>query len=451
MKMIKLIHTGQPFVAEHELAYQAPLVQAAHDVLHGRTGAGNDYLGWLYLPSTFDREELRRLQETAKRLSDSASLLIVIGIGGSYLGARAALQFLRHSFTEYMPATKREMQVVFAGHQMSSTYLADLMDILDQHEVAVNVISKSGTTTEPALAFRAIEAYMHKRYGATEAAKRIVATTDRERGALLTVARERGYETFVIPDDVGGRYSVLTPVGLLPLAVAGIDIDAMLAGALQAERDLAICDVEKNPAYAYAALRAILRQKGKAVEMLVSYEPGLHYFAEWWKQLFGESEGKDNKALYPSSADFSTDLHSLGQFVQEGSRVMFETVLKVAKPRRDLPIEEAPGDPDGLNYLAGKQWREVNDTALQATLLAHTAGGVPNILLEIPDMTAHTLGYLFYFFEISCAISGYMLGVNPFDQPGVEAYKTNMFALLGKPGYEAQRAALEATTLAGGR
>lgn len=444
--MIKLLHTAEPFVGAHELAYQAPLVQAAHEVLRGRQGAGNDYLGWLYLPSTFDREELDRLRHTGKRLSESADMLVVIGIGGSYLGARAALSFLRHSFVEYTPAGQKEMQVVFAGHQMSSTYLADLLDILDHHEVVVNVISKSGTTTEPALAFRAIEAYMHSRYGAKEAAKRIVATTDRERGALLSVAREHGYETFVIPDDVGGRYSVLTPVGLLPLAVAGIDIEAMLAGAAQAERELAVCDLSANPAYAYAALRAILRQKGKSVEMLVSYEPGLHYFAEWWKQLFGESEGKDHKALYPSSADFSTDLHSLGQFVQEGSRVMFETVLKVAKPRRDLKIGMVPGDPDGLNYLAGKDWREVNDTALQATLLAHTAGQVPNVLLEIPDMTAHTLGYLFYFFELSCAISGYLLGVNPFDQPGVEAYKTNMFALLGKPGYEAQRAALEAMT-----
>lgn len=438
--MIKLLHKAQPFVAEHEIAYQEPLVRTAHEILHGKKGQGNDYLGWLNLPSTLDRAEFERLKETARRLSETANMLVVIGIGGSYLGARAALQFLRHSFSEYRQDAG--MQVVFAGHQMSSTYLAELLDVLDQYEVAVNVISKSGTTTEPALAFRTLEAYMIQRYGSDGAAARIVATTDKARGALLSLANERHYETYVIPDDVGGRYSVLTPVGLLPLAAAGVDVDAMIAGAADAERDLAVCDLDANPAYAYAALRSILHQKGKTIEMLVSFEPGLHYVAEWWKQLFGETEGKDNKALFPSSADFSTDLHSLGQYIQEGARIMFETVLKVARPRRTLVVGEIAGNVDGLNYLAGKEWREVNDTAMTATRLAHTAGGVPNLLLEMPDMSAHTLGYLFYFFEKACAISAYMLAINPFDQPGVEAYKTNMFALLGKPGFEAQREAL---------
>lgn len=441
--MIRIIHKAQEFVTDRELQLQQPFIDAAHRLVHEKSGAGNDFLGWVNLPTDYDKAEFARIKEAGKRIAANSNLLVVIGIGGSYLGSRAALHFLQHSFAELLPKDQKPVQVVFAGNQMSSTYMQELLSILDQHEVSVNVISKSGTTTEPALAFRFLQEYLVKRYGQQEASQRIYATTDKAKGALRSLADEFHYETFVIPDDVGGRFSVLTPVGLLPLAAAGVDLDALMEGARQAQSELASPDVLKNPAYTYAALRTILREKGKSIEMLISYEPGLHYVSEWWKQLFGESEGKDHKGLFPASADFSTDLHSLGQYVQDGARIMFETVLKVKTPRQSLRIKSLSGDPDGLNYLSGRMMQEVNDTALEATMLAHTEGGVPNIILEMEDMSEKTLGYLFYFFEKAVAISGYLLGVNPFDQPGVEAYKANMFALLGKPGYEEQRAMLK--------
>ncbi len=437
--MIKLFEWAESFVAPAELELQRPFIETAHQLLEQGTGAGHEFLGWLHLPSEFDLVELERIKRAGQKIAKQADVLVVIGIGGSYLGARAALHLLQHSFHDFLPSSKRSLQVVFAGHQMSATYLAELLEILDEHEVAVNVISKSGTTTEPALAFRVIKQYMEQRYGTAEAANRIYATTDATRGALRQLATEVLYETFVIPDDVGGRFSVLTPVGLLPLAAAGIDIEALLAGAKRAEQELADPDVHKNPAYAYAALRQILRNKGKTVELFVSYEPGLHYVGEWWKQLFGESEGKDGKGLYPASADFSTDLHSLGQFVQDGARVLLETVVKIKHPRKTIQIESLPHDVDGLNYLANRSFASVNDTALEATILAHGTGGVPTIGLEVEDMTELSLGYLFYFFEKAVAMSAYLQGVNPFDQPGVEMYKSNMFAMLGKPGYEKTR------------
>lgn len=442
--MLKLLRTGDPFVSAREIELQQPFVETAHRLVHEGSGAGADFLGWLHLASTFSADELRRMEEAGARIREQADVLVVIGIGGSYLGARAALEYLRHSFGALLGGRARPLTVLFAGHNMSATYLAELLEALEGREVSVNVISKSGTTTEPALAFRFLKEYLEKRYGKAEAARRIYATTDRARGALLSLAKAEGYTRFVIPDDVGGRYSVLTPVGLLPLAAAGVDIGRMLAGAAQAEEDLARPALVDNPAYRYAAARTVLREKGKQVEMFVSYEPGLHYVAEWWKQLYGESEGKDGKALLPASADFSTDLHSLGQFIQEGSRVLFETVLRVGRPRRVLAVPALAGDSDGLNYLAGRQLQSVNDTALEATMLAHTDGGVPQILLETEDMSETALGYLFYFFEKACAVSGYLLGVNPFDQPGVEAYKTNMFAMLGKPGFEEAGQALAA-------
>ena len=440
--MLQLLHKAQPFVTQEEILRQQKLIDVAHTWVHEQTGEGHDFLGWVDLPSTYDKTEFARIQAAGKRIADTSTLLVVIGIGGSYLGARAALSFLQNAFTELLPSDQKPVQIVFAGHQMSSTYMHDLLALLDRHEVSVNVISKSGTTTEPALAFRFLEEYMVKRYGKEEAAKRIYATTDKARGALRTLSDQNGYETFVIPDDVGGRFSVLTPVGLLPLAAAGVAIDRLMLGAQKAQQDLANPDLTVNPAYEYAALRTILREKGKQIEMLVSYEPSLHYIGEWWKQLFGESEGKDHKGLFPAAADFSTDLHSLGQYVQDGARILFETVLQVKKVRHEVVVTEQAGNLDGLNYLAGKNLQEVNDTALLATRLAHTEGGVPNIVIELEDMQEETLGYLFYFFEKTVAISGYLLGVNPFDQPGVEAYKVNMFALLGKPGYEDVRATL---------
>lgn len=442
--MLKLLHAGEPFVSGREIDLQQPLVETAHRLIHEGSGAGADFLGWLHLASQFPQNERRRIEEAGARIREQSDVLVVIGIGGSYLGTRAALQYLRHSFGELLPEGARPLTVLFAGHNMSATYLSELLEALEGREVSVNVISKSGTTTEPALAFRFLKGYLETRYGRAEAARRIYATTDKAKGALLSLALAEGYETFVIPDDVGGRYSVLTPVGLLPLAAAGVDIGRLLGGAAQAESDFAKPALADNPAYRYAAARTILREKGKQVEMFVSYEPGLHYVAEWWKQLYGESEGKDGKALLPASADFSTDLHSLGQFIQEGSRVLFETVLRVRRPRRSLTVPALSGDADGLNYLAGRELPSVNDTALEATTLAHTDGGVPQILLETDDMSEAALGYLFYFFEKACAVSGYLLGVNPFDQPGVEAYKTNMFAMLGKPGFEEAGKALAA-------
>ncbi|MEH6988355.1 MULTISPECIES: glucose-6-phosphate isomerase [Cytobacillus] len=433
-----------PFFGEHEITYLQDAVKVAHHSLHEQTGAGSDYLGWIDLPSNYDKEEFSRIQKAAEKIKNDSDVLIVIGIGGSYLGARAAIEMLQHSFYNALPKEKRGTpQVLFAGNNISSSYMKDLMDLLEGKDWSINVISKSGTTTEPALAFRIFRKMLEEKYGVEEARKRIYATTDKARGALKTLATEEGYESFIIPDDVGGRYSVLTAVGLLPIAVSGASIEDMMNGAAQAREDFSKSELQENAAYQYAAVRNVLYNKGKTIEMLINYEPGLQYFAEWWKQLFGESEGKDQKGIFPSSANFSTDLHSLGQYVQEGRRDLFETVIKVEESRHELTIEEAENDLDGLNYLAGETVDFVNNKAFEGTMLAHTDGGVPNLIVSIPKMDAYTFGYLVYFFEKACAMSGYLLGVNPFDQPGVEAYKVNMFALLGKPGFEEKKAELE--------
>ncbi|MGY6212751.1 glucose-6-phosphate isomerase [Cytobacillus firmus] len=433
-----------PFFGEHEITYLQDAVKVAHHSLHEQTGAGSDYLGWIDLPSNYDKEEFSRIQKAAEKIKNDSDVLIVIGIGGSYLGARAAIEMLQHSFYNALPKEKRGTpQVLFAGNNISSSYMKDLMDLLEGKDWSINVISKSGTTTEPALAFRIFRKMLEEKYGVEEARKRIYATTDKARGALKTLATEEGYESFIIPDDVGGRYSVLTAVGLLPIAVSGANIEDMMSGAAQAREDFSKSELQENAAYQYAAVRNVLYNKGKTIEMLINYEPGLQYFAEWWKQLFGESEGKDQKGIFPSSANFSTDLHSLGQYVQEGRRDLFETVIKVEESRHELTIEEAENDLDGLNYLAGETVDFVNNKAFEGTMLAHTDGGVPNLIVSIPKMDAYTFGYLVYFFEKACAMSGYLLGVNPFDQPGVEAYKVNMFALLGKPGFEEKKAELE--------
>jgi glucose-6-phosphate isomerase len=432
------------FFGEHELTYLSDAVKVAHHSLHEQTGAGSDFLGWIDLPVDYDKEEFSRIQKSAEKIKSDSDVLLVIGIGGSYLGARAAIEMLNHSFYNALPEEKRSTpQVLFLGQNISSTYMKDLMDLLEGKDFSINVISKSGTTTEPAIAFRIFRKMLEEKYGVEEARKRIYATTDKAKGALKTLANDEGYETFVVPDDIGGRYSVLTAVGLLPIAVSGVEIDQMMKGAAEAREDFSKSELTENPAYQYAAVRNVLYNKGKTIEMLINYEPGLQYFSEWWKQLFGESEGKDQKGIFPSSANFSTDLHSLGQYVQEGRRDLFETVIKVQEPRHELKIEKAESDLDGLNYLAGETVDFVNNKAFEGTLLAHTDGGVPNLIVEIPAMDAYTFGYLVYFFEKACAMSGYLLGVNPFDQPGVEAYKVNMFALLGKPGFEEKKAELE--------
>lgn len=401
-------------------------------------------MGWIDLPVNYDQEEFSRIERAAEKIRNDSDVLLVIGIGGSYLGARAAIEMLQHSFYNVLPKEKRRSpQIIFAGNNISSTYMMDIIDLLEGKDFSINVISKSGTTTEPAIAFRIFRKILEEKYGAEEARKRIYATTDKAKGALKTLANEEGYETFVIPDDIGGRYSVLTAVGLLPIAVSGADIRAMMKGAADAREDFSKSELDENPAYQYAAVRNILYNKGKTIEMLVNYEPALQYFAEWWKQLYGESEGKDQKGIFPASANFSTDLHSLGQYIQEGRRDLFETVIKVEKPRRGLTIEAEDKDLDGLNYLAGKTVDFVNDKAFEGTLLAHTDGGVPNLIVSVPALDEYHFGYMVYFFEKACAMSGYLLGVNPFDQPGVEAYKVNMFALLGKPGFEEKKAELE--------
>lgn len=426
-----------PFVREHELEYMQTQVSAANKALREGTGPGNDFTGWIDLPKDYDKEEFARIKKAAEKIQADSDVLVVIGIGGSYLGARAAIEFLQHSFFNVLPKEERKApQVFFAGNSISSTYLADLIEVIGDRDFSVNVISKSGTTTEPAIAFRVFKELLIKKYGKEEANKRIYATTDREKGAVKVEADAEGWETFVIPDDVGGRFTVLTPVGLLPIAVSGADIDALMQGAEDARVAYENDDLQTNAAYQYAALRNILYRKGKAIEILVNYEPGMQYFSEWWKQLYGESEGKDQKGIYPSSANFSTDLHSVGQTIQDGTRNVFETVVKVEKPRKviDIPVQEA--DLDGLGYLEGKDIDFVNTKAFEGTLLAHTDGDVPNLLVKIPAMDAYTLGHLVYFFEIAVGISGYLNGVNPFDQPGVEDYKRNMFALLGKPGFE---------------
>ncbi|NMB45410.1 MAG: glucose-6-phosphate isomerase [Firmicutes bacterium] len=425
-----------PFIKEHEIGYMAEQVREAHRLLHSGKGPGSDYLGWLELPRNYDREEFARIKDTAAEIRANADAFVVIGIGGSYLGARAAIEMLTPPFSD------KQVPVYFVGNSLSSSYIADLLVMLETKNVYLNVISKSGTTTEPALSFRIFRDFVEKKYGKADAQKRILATTDRSRGALKQMADVEGYRTFVIPDDIGGRYSVLTAVGLLPMAVAGIDIDDVLGGAEAAVQYYSSPQLKSNPCYQYAAVRNCLHRKGKLIEILVTYEPALHYLAEWWKQLFGESEGKDHKGLFPASVDFTTDLHSLGQYIQDGLRILMETVIHVEHPKADIAIAGDTEDSDGLNYLAGKTVNYVNHKAFEGTLLAHNDGGVPSVVVEVPQLNEFHFGQLVYFFEKACAISGYLLGVNPFDQPGVEAYKRNMFALLGKPGFEKERDAL---------
>ncbi|WP_294457958.1 glucose-6-phosphate isomerase [uncultured Allofournierella sp.] len=429
------------FVKDSEFEAIWPQVKTAHEMLEGRTGPGNDFLGWVDLPVNYDKEEFARIKAAAEKICSDSDVLVVIGIGGSYLGARAAIEAIKGQM--YNCTCKKTPQIFFAGNSISPAYLQDILACCEGKEVSVNVISKSGTTTEPALAFRVFKKYLEERYGKEGASKRIYATTDRSRGTLKKQADEEGWPTFVVPDDVGGRYSVLTAVGLLPIACAGCDINALMQGAADARAEYSNCTPD-NDCYKYAAARNILYRKGKAVELLAAYEPNFTMMNEWYKQLFGESEGKDNKGLMPTSVVFSTDLHSMGQFVQEGARVMFETVVNIHKPSQDLFIEADEENLDGLNFLANQNMSVVNEKAMQGTILAHTDGDVPNIVLETPSLNEYDLGYLIYFFERACAISGYLLSVNPFDQPGVESYKKNMFALLGKPGYEDRKAELEA-------
>ena len=432
------------FLAEHEVKYFDSFIRSAHDMLHNKTGAGKDFLGWLELPINYDRNEFERIKAAAQKIKSDSDALIVIGIGGSYLGARAAIEMLSHTFYNMLPKGKRKTpEIYFVGNSISSTYMADLLELIEGKDISVNVISKSGTTTEPSIAFRIFRDYMEAKYGREEARKRIYATTDKEKGALRKLATEEGYETFVLPDDVGGRYSVLTAVGLLPIAVSGADIDAMMKGAADAYEQYRNPNLEENECYQYAAVRNALYRNGKTTEILVNYEPSLHYFTEWWKQLYGESEGKDGKGIFPAGVDFTTDLHSMGQYIQEGLRNIFETVLYVEKPRKNVVIKEDKDNIDGLNFLAGKEMDYVNKKAFEGTLLAHTDGGVPNLVVTIPELNEYYFGYMVYFFEKACGMSGYLLGVNPFDQPGVEAYKKNMFALLGKPGFEEQKKKLE--------
>lgn len=429
----------EPFVQSHELDAIAHLVSAAHETLESRSGLGNDFLGWVNLPEDYDKDEFERIKKAAQRIQEKADVLIVIGIGGSYLGARAAIELLKSPF--YNNLKKDTPDIYFVGNNISPTYLNEVLSICEGKDICVNVISKSGTTTEPALAFRIFKKLVEDKYGKEEAKTRIFATTDKAKGTLKELSDAEGYETFVIADDIGGRFSVLTAVGLLPIAVAGCDIDKIMEGAKAAKRKYSADD--KNDCYTYAALRNILYNKGKSIEMLVSYDPSFTMMAEWWKQLYGESEGKDNKGIFPSSATFSTDLHSLGQFVQDGSRVMFETVVDILEPKQDLFLEDDKENLDGLNFLTNQNMSVVNKKAFQGTVLAHTEGGVPNIVLEVDRLDEENFGEIVYFFEKACAISGYMLGVNPFNQPGVESYKKNMFALLGKPGYESQKSELE--------
>ena len=428
------------FISEEEIGYMKKLTLDAKETLVSKTGAGNDFLGWIDLPVDYDKEEFARIKAAAKKIQSDSDVLLVIGIGGSYLGARAAIEFLSHSFYNVLDKSVRKTPEIYVcGNSISSTSLKHLMDVVGDRDFSINMISKSGTTTEPAIAFRVFKEKLEAKYGKKGAAERIYATTDKAKGSLKHLSDEEGYETFVVPDDVGGRFSVLTAVGLLPIAVSGADIDKLMEGAASGRKRALENDFEENDALQYAALRNILLRKGKSVEILANYEPAVHYVSEWWKQLFGESEGKDNKGLFPASVDLTTDLHSMGQFIQDGSRVMFETVINIDTPREELTIGEEPVDLDGLNYLAGKTVDFVNKSAMNGTILAHTDGQVPNFMVTVPEVNEFYLGELFYFFEFACGVSGYLLGVNPFNQPGVESYKKNMFALLGKPGYEAQR------------
>lgn len=425
------------FVSCDELFKIFPLVQSAHEALNKRTCAGNEFLGWLDLPIKYDIEEFNRIKKASEKIRQNSDVLIVIGIGGSYLGARAVIEALNSQMYNFLK--EDAPKIYFVGNNISSTYLNDVLSLCDGKDISVNVISKSGTTTEPAIAFRVFKKLMEKKYGVDGARQRIYCTTDAKKGKLKELAVKNGYEQFVVPDDVGGRFSVLTAVGLLPISVAGLDIDDLMNGARKACEDLNSCDIEKNDCYKYAALRNILYNKGKRVEMLVSYEPSMTMMSEWYKQLFGESEGKDGKGILPASAVFSTDLHSLGQYIQDGSKFIFETVLDIKIPKKDFYIFADKDNFDGLNFLSNQNMSEVNRRAFEGTILAHTEGGVPNIVLEVPEINEYEVGYLIYFFEKACAVSGCLLGVNPFDQPGVESYKKNMFALLGKPGFEDMR------------
>jgi glucose-6-phosphate isomerase len=428
------------FVSQEEIDNFESTVNLAKETLINKRGAGADFLGWLDLPVNYDKEEFEKIKKAAKKIQSDSEVLVVIGIGGSYLGAKACIEALSHSFYALLDKTKRPYpHIVFCGNSISEKYLHDLEEALEGKDFSINIISKSGTTTEPAVAFRVLKKALIKKYGKEEARKRIYATTDRAKGALKKLTDEEGYESFVVPDDVGGRFSVLTAVGLLPIAVAGIDIDKLMEGAAAARKSALEKPYKENPALLYAALRNIIHRKGKAVEILANYEPSLHYISEWWKQLYGESEGKDNKGIYPASVDLTTDLHSMGQFIQEGSRILYETVISIEEPLVNMLLEEEEKDTDGMNYLAGKSIDFVNKSAMNGTILAHTDGGVPNLSIVLPKLNEEYLGELFYFFEFACGVSGYILAVNPFNQPGVESYKKNMFALLGKPGFERER------------
>ena len=432
----------ESFLPENALQSVQGEVEKAHNDLINGTGKGNDFLGWLTLPGDYDKNEFSEIKKAAEEIKKDSEVLVVVGIGGSYLGARAVIEFIKSQ--NYNLLDKSVPEIYFAGNTISSASLNELIAIIGDRDFSVNIISKSGTTTEPAVAFRVLREMLVAKYGKQGAAKRIYATTDREKGTLKKLSDAEGYKTFVVPDDVGGRYSVLTAVGLLPIAVAGIDIDALMQGAEAAMHDLSTADLDKNDCYKYAAIRNLLYRGGKKIEMMVSYEPSYTMMNEWFKQLFGESEGKDGKGIFPASAIFSTDLHSMGQYIQQGERELFETVVIFNEPKSELMIKEEKENFDGLNFLAGKSLSYVNHKAFEGTVLAHTDGGVPNLVLEVEKPDEFNLGYLIYFLEKACAVSGYMLGVNPFDQPGVESYKKNMFALLGKPGYEAQKAELEA-------
>lgn len=431
------------FISADEVNSMKKLALDAKETLVSKSGAGNDFLGWIDLPVNYDKEEFDRIKKAAQKIQGDSEVLLVIGIGGSYLGARAAIEFLRHNFYNMVDKSIRKTpEIYFVGNSISSTYVQHLIDVIGNRDFSINIISKSGTTTEPAIAFRVFKKMLEEKYGKVEAAKRIYATTDKAKGALKNLATEEGYESFVVPDDIGGRFSVLTAVGLLPIAVSGADLDKLMEGAASGRKRALEADFEENDALQYAALRNILLRKGKNVEIVANYEPSLHYVSEWWKQLYGESEGKDQKGIFPAAVDLTTDLHSMGQFIQDGARIMFETVINVETPQCEITLEEEPVDLDGLNYLAGKTMDFVNKSAMNGTILAHTDGNVPNFMVKVPEQNEFYLGELFYFFEFACGVSGYLLGVNPFNQPGVESYKKNMFALLGKPGFEKEREAL---------
>lgn len=428
------------FVSQEEIDNFENTVNLAKETLINKKGAGSDFLGWIDLPVNYDKEEFDRIKKAAKKIQGDSEVLVVIGIGGSYLGAKACIEALSHSFYTLLDKSKRKFpHIVFCGNSISEKYLNDLAQALEDKDYSINVISKSGTTTEPAIAFRVLKKALIKKYGEEEAKRRIYATTDKSKGALNKLTDEEGYESFVVPDDIGGRFSVLTAVGLLPIAVSGIDIDKLMSGAQRARKSALEDPYKENAALLYAALRNIIHRKGKSVEILANYEPSLHYVSEWWKQLYGESEGKDNKGIFPASVDLTTDLHSMGQFIQEGSRILYETVISIEKPLVNMLLEKEEKDTDGMNYLTGKSIDFVNKSAMNGTMLAHTDGGVPNLSIILPELSEEYIGELFYFFEFACGVSGYILAVNPFNQPGVESYKKNMFALLGKPGFEKER------------